>query len=241
MTTHRYPLDRYRVGLFPWFIAALLLGLAGNANSKEPGRGKTGSFEVEYLKFIIDHHYSALRMTELAAGTDLTRDEAIASTEGTSPTPQTSATAPKADLDPIKSMARRANRVQREEILTAQRFLREWYKVEHQPRLRPSGKQFISELERTVAGEEFNKTFLQLFSRHHYLALGPTVQCLTGADVAHVDLERYCQGIVNAQTSEIDEMRHMLCDKFSSCDYQPFGPSATGRKNADINWTQETD
>lgn len=43
-----------------YFIGALLLGLAGSANSKEPGRGKTGPFEVKYLKFIIDHHYSAL-------------------------------------------------------------------------------------------------------------------------------------------------------------------------------------
>ncbi len=223
------------------FAAALLVGLAANANSREPGRGKTGPFEVKYLKFIIDHHYSALRMTELAAGTDPTRDEAITSTEGTSPTPQSSVTAAKADLNSLKSMARMANRVQREEILKAQQFLHDWYGIERQPRLRDKGREFISELQEAEAGREFDKTFLRLFSRHHYLALGPTIQCLTGADVAHVDLERYCRGIVNAQTSEIDEMRHMLCEKFSDCDYQPFGPSAKGHRESETDWAHEAD
>ena len=36
-------------------------------SAAEPRRG------TDYLKFIIDHHFSALRMTELAAGTDLKR------------------------------------------------------------------------------------------------------------------------------------------------------------------------
>ncbi|ODT86199.1 MAG: hypothetical protein ABS69_00120 [Nitrosomonadales bacterium SCN 54-20] len=223
------------------FAAALLVSLAGNANSKEPGRGKTGPFEVKYLEFIIDHHYSALRTTELAAGTDLTRDEAITSTEGTSPTPQTSATPAKADLDAIKSMARMANRVQREEILKAQRFLRDWYGIERQPRLRDSGRQLISELQKAEAGREFDKAFLRLFSRHHYLALGSTIQCLTGADIDHVGLERYCQGIVSAQVREIDEMRHMLCEKFSDCDYQPFGPSSKGHRESETDWAHEAD
>lgn len=39
-----------------------------------------------YPRFIIDHRFSALRMTELAAGTDLTRDEDISTTDGTSRT-----------------------------------------------------------------------------------------------------------------------------------------------------------
>lgn len=221
--------------------AALFLGLAGSANSKEPGRGKTGPFEVKYLKFIIDHHYSALRMTELAAGTDPTRDDAITPTEGTSPTPQTEPTPAKADLDSIKSMARTANRMQREEILTAQRFLRDWYGIDRQPRLRDKGRELISELQEAEAGREFDKAFLRLFSRHHYLALNPTIRCLTGADVAHVDLERYCRGIVNAQVSEIDEMRHMLCEKFSDCDYQPFGPSVKGHRDSETDWEHESD
>lgn len=99
----------------------------------------------------------------------------------------------------------------------------------------------IATLEGTAAGTEFDRTFLQLFSRHHYLVIGPTVQCVTGADVDHIDLERYCRGIVEAQTMEVDEMRHILCEHFSNCDYQPFGPPARKRDDTEVNWTQESE
>lgn len=106
-------------------IAALSIGaiFATPAHADSAGRGLTAQFEKDYLTFIINHHYSALRMTELAAGTDLQRDAMVKNPqEGTSPTPDTSAAPAKASDDEIKSMARQENRVQREEIVTAQRF-----------------------------------------------------------------------------------------------------------------------
>jgi uncharacterized protein (DUF305 family) len=220
-------------------LAVSGFGHFGLAQADAPGRGQTGAFEVSYLKFIIDHHYSALRMTELAAGTDAARDAPISPSEGTSPTPKSQATPPKAQLEMIKSMSRSANRMQREEILTAQRFLSDWYGIRYEPRLRSNGRQMIMTLERTAAGSEFDRTFLQLFSRHHYVAIGPTVQCVTGADVNHIDLERYCRSIVDTQTFEIDEMRHLLCKQFSICDFQPFSRMTHRQDEADINWAQE--
>ena len=96
-------LRRVAVGLT---ISATLTALSVSAvSADEPGRGLTATFEQNYLKFIIDHHYSALRMTELAAGTDLQREAAISPTEGTSPTPSTAAIQGKAHSDEIKSMA----------------------------------------------------------------------------------------------------------------------------------------
>src|SRR6476661_3632020 len=66
--------------------SVLLALVASPASADGPGRGHTANFEKAYLQFIIDHHYSALRMTELAAGTDLQRDTAIDNPqEGTAP------------------------------------------------------------------------------------------------------------------------------------------------------------
>jgi uncharacterized protein (DUF305 family) len=197
-------------------------GIAANAAAQGPGRGRTAAFEPDYLEFVIDHHYAALRMTELAAGTDATRDAAISPSEGTSPTPQTARTAAKAQLDEIKSMARQENRGQREEILHAQSMLRHWYGISYQPKLTTSGQQAIATLEGTASGAAFDQAFMRTMSSHHFQVLGPTMQCLTGADVAHVELERYCGGIAESQVRSIDEMRHMLCDKYSDCDFQPF-------------------
>lgn len=192
------------------------------AHADGPGRGRTAQFERDYLTFIIDHHYSALRMTELAAGTDTQRNPAVNNPEeGTSPTPGTPATPPKAGMEDIKSMARMANRMQREEITKAQKFLRQWYGTSHTPTVRTEGQQQIQLLEQTPAGAQFEQTFLQVFSNHHYGALHPSLDCQVKADVDHHQLKEYCDGIVHHQVMEIDEMRDMLCQQFSLCDYQP--------------------
>jgi uncharacterized protein (DUF305 family) len=203
------------------FICAALIAQIGPVLADEPGRGITAQFEINYLKFIIDHHYSALRITELAVGTDTTRDAAISPSEGTSPSPTFTVTPAKATLDEIKSLARRTNRVQREEILEAQRFLRDWYKLEYQPQLRPSSRMRIQLLEQTPVGRMFDHYWLETFSRHHYIATTRSIECLVSSELKHKALERYCRGIVNSQLADIDAMRELLCRNFDICDYRP--------------------
>lgn len=201
-------------------VSAWLLGTT-TAHADQPGRGLTGPFEVHYLKFIIDHHYAALRMTELAAGTDVTREAVISPMEGTSPTPSSAATQPKAVSPEIKSMARRNNRMQREEILRAQSFLKDWYGIDYQPRVRPMNRAQIALLEESPAGDAFDHLYMEVFSRHHFTALDPSARCQVASEITHPELQRYCSGIVHAQIRDIQDMRQMLCDNFNVCDYQP--------------------
>ena len=208
---------------------ALFVGLLSTVSADGPGRGRTAAFEREYLQFIIDHHYGALRVTELAAGTDVTRDATISLSEGTAPSPEFGSTPAKSGMDQIKSMARRANRTQREEILDAARMLRDWYGVSYQPRLRPDAQAMIQALSSRAPGADFDQAFLTMFARHHFTAVTSSVECLTGRDVAHDGLARYCRGIVEAQLIEIDEMRHMLCEQFKVCDMLPFDTTTASR------------
>jgi hypothetical protein len=69
-----------------------LLTAATTARADAPGRGLTAPFEVAFLKMAIDHHFAALRVTGLAAGTDATRDPELSPEEGTSPTPDSEPT-----------------------------------------------------------------------------------------------------------------------------------------------------
>lgn len=191
-----------------------------SAVANERGRGATADLERNYLQFIIDHHYSALRMTELAAGTmdvpsgDITPDDRVR------PTPGFQATEPRATIDEIKSLARRNNRAQREEILIAQRFLRDWYGVSHEPQIPEEVRDDIERLT-NASDEEFDRLFLQIFSRHHYQAATPTLDCLVGRELQHDDLRRFCHSIAETQLTDIDEMRHLACRQFSLCDLQP--------------------
>jgi uncharacterized protein (DUF305 family) len=186
-----------------------------------PGRGLTAQFEIDFLKFTIDHHFGALRVTELAAGTDTRRNAEISPTEGTSPSPEFPPTPAKALLDDVKSLARRNNRMQREEMLTAQTFLQEWYGITYEPRLTDEAAEAIERLEGTEAGKAFDIEFMQIFSRHHFMIVQASTACLVASELRHHALRRLCRGFLENQVNDIDEMRHLLCEPYGICDYQP--------------------
>lgn len=225
--------------------SAFLIGLLSfSAQAEEPGRGLTASFEISYLKSIAGHHLSALRMTELAAGTDAMRDPAISPVEGTSPTPERQPVQAKAVSEELKSLARRNNRMQREEILTALKFLRDWYSIEYIPRIDRRGQAQIALLEQVPAGEQFDHLFMEVLSRHHFLALAPSQRCQVASDLEHHMLQRYCEGIVHSQINDISDMREMLCRDFSICDYQPLvglkgrHSGSEGHAHPDAQWNK---
>ncbi|RTL41059.1 MAG: DUF305 domain-containing protein [Burkholderiales bacterium] len=201
---------------------ATAVALTPFSHAAEPGRGLTAAFEVEFMELAIDHHYSALRITELAAGTDTRRDGMLSPAEGTSPTPGYAATPAKATLDDLKSLARRNNRMQREEILSMKAMLRDWYGIDYQPRVRHDGQVMIRILEQASAGADFNHLFLEVFARHHYTLMEPVNACLTASDLRHEELRRECTGMWHSQIADIDMMRHELEKHFGIVDYQPF-------------------
>lgn len=153
-------------------LCALTTWLPLPALADGAGLGLTARFEVEFMQMTIDHHFAAMRMTELAAGTDMQRNPEISASEGTSPTTGFAASAAKATLDDLKSMARRNNRMQREEIMTLQGFLKNWYGIQYQPRLRNDSRELVAILERAQPGAEINHLFYETFSRHHYRLMG---------------------------------------------------------------------
>lgn len=193
----------------------------GPGHDDAPGRGRTAEFEVAYLRFIINHHFGALRMTELAAGTDLERDSDVAEQEGTALTPGFEPVEARAVLSELRSLARRNNRQQREEILSAQDMLRMWYGMEHQPQLTEDARRMIEELEAIPRGEEFDRRFIEMFSRHHFSAIVPSIECQVSRELEHQTLETFCRNTVVTQTSDIQDMRHWDCDSYRICDLVP--------------------
>lgn len=186
------------VGAASIFSACAMFALPAHANA--PGRGRTAEFERNHFAFIMNHHFSALRITELAASTDPQCDAAITNPpEGTAPTPNTSSTPAKASSDEIRSMARMANRMQREEINKAQRMLRDWYGVSHTPQLTQEGQQKIQALTQAPAGNPFDRAFLENFSNQRYRALMSSLNCQVKSDLNHDKLKHYCKGIVESK------------------------------------------
>jgi hypothetical protein len=48
-----------------------------------------------------------------------------------------------------------------------------------------------------------------------------SAECLVASELRHHALRRLCRGFIENQVNDIDEMRHLLCEKYGICDYQP--------------------
>lgn len=136
-------------------------------------------------------------------------------------TPDAAATPPKAKLDEVKSLARRNNRMQREEILMTRMLLRDWYGIDHEPQLSPMSQAAIELLERAHPGAEFDHLFLEVFARHHFVISARATECLASLDLSHDALRRMCRSILEAQLVDIEEMRDLLCREYRICDLLP--------------------
>jgi Cu(I)-responsive transcriptional regulator len=188
--------------------------------------------EVQYLEFTIDHHYSALRMTELAAGTST-----VGSTSDFAGAPDVFPATPAKATDPVAlQVATMANAAQRREIVEGQGFLRTYYGINFIPTLEPPLQPLVSYLDAAAPGDPFNVAFLEDFSGHHATLVPASQECATAAP--HADVQAYCASIVVSQTRQITQMRTELADVYgiTSIPYETiplpdngaFPPAGTG-------------
>ncbi|MBN9564290.1 MAG: DUF305 domain-containing protein [Alphaproteobacteria bacterium] len=161
--------------------------------------------DVNFLEFTIDHHFSALRMTELAAGTDV-----VGTTSGFAGSPETFPPTPPKGTDPVVfSVATEANAAQRREILEMQGFLQTYYGVGNFPPIvLPDNQAMINTLTQVAPGDPFNIAFLELFSEHHAELLPPSRECV--ARTPHPDIRALCSNMIASQTRQIAEMQAEL-------------------------------
>lgn len=68
---------RYRNSATPCAIAVIAFAPATPAAARDALGTTAARFEQQYLIFVIDHHLGALRMAELAAGTEVHRSAAL--------------------------------------------------------------------------------------------------------------------------------------------------------------------
>ena len=133
--------------------------------------------EVQYLTFTIDHHYSALRITELAAGT-----AAVGSSSNYAGSPNVFPSTPAKATDPVAlQIATMANMGQRREIVEAQGFLQTYYGIAYAPSLQPYLAPPVAFVDQATAGDPFNIAFLEAFSGHHATLVPPSQACTTAA------------------------------------------------------------
>lgn len=200
---------------FNWVLLTCAFAVSGATSANQPGRGATAEFETSFMQFLADHHTGGLPLTELCMQ--------------------------RAQSDELISLCRVDNAVQREQIAALQRFLLEWYGTDYTPTASADSQQVVTRLS-GLNNNEFDQNLLQELGRHHYTAAQRSLDCQVGIDIDHPDLARLCESVVFMQTTDTDEMRHILCNDHNICDFQPFNGNNNGANGVNgINGASGTD
>jgi uncharacterized protein (DUF305 family) len=161
-------------------LAALFLSTGSFAAGPAPERDQR-RFEIRFLTEMIDHHFGAVKMSELCAGRTVHPEL-------------------QAMCDSIK-----AN--QTEEIATMRNWLQQWYGTDHAPELDRRTQRQIDYLS-TLTGAEFEKAFMAIMIRHHSMAAHMAVECLNEA--YHPEMLNMCAMMLGMQGDEIAQLRIWL-------------------------------
>lgn len=207
------PLARRLLFASAALCAVALSSTPARADAMIPG--ETGAFEVDYLNFILDHHWSGLRPTELAAGSLPDATEANVP-PSVNPYPGSPLSFPptegKGTNEVVLDVADKSNAAQRMEIEEGQGFLQDWYGQTATLELQPTAAEMIETLEAAAPGDPFDIAFLINFSLHHISAIARSLECVDRA--GHQELIDYCQNIVTAQTMDVQRMRAELLNEY---------------------------
>lgn len=138
-------------------------------------------FEIDFLESMIDHHYGAIKMSELCDGRTVHAE--------------------------LKQMCDSIKTNQAAEIEKMQAWLQSWYGVTHEPRLDQRTRRQIEELSR-LTGAAFEKAYMTMMIRHHSMAAIMAIDCLNQA--YHPEMLDMCAKMLGMQGDEIAQLRIWL-------------------------------
>ena len=165
------------LGLCAALLAFTSIGFAG---APAPERDQR-RFEVKFLKTMIDHHYGAIKMSELCKGRTI-----------------------HAELQEMCDMVIAA---QSAEITEMQGWLQSWYGESETPSLTGKARRQVEMLSQ-LSGAAFEKAYMAILIEHHSMAVMMALDCLNQA--YHPEMLNMCAMMMAAQGDEIMQLRLWL-------------------------------
>lgn len=156
--------------------------VSGFANGPAPERDQR-RFEINFLTEMIDHHFGAIKMSELCDGRTVHAE--------------------------LHQMCDEMKAAQAAEITMMQGWLQSWYGVSHTPTLDRKMQRRIDALAK-LSGAAFEKAFMAMMIPHHAEAIERSRDCLLQA--YHAEMLNMCAKMLGAQGDEIAMMRLWLIE-----------------------------
>lgn len=143
-------------------------------------RGLTGKdFEIAYMQMMRSHHLAAVEMAELVP---------------------TRATHPE-----LKALAQTIIADQQKEIAQLEGWLKAWYGINKPMEMPMAGMDRMMQALRGFSGADFEQAWLLMMVHHHQGAV--EMSALARGRATHAELLTFAQGVIDAQTKEIAQMR----------------------------------
>ena len=134
-------------------VALVALTLAPPASANAPARDRNAArFEIAFMEEIIDHHQMGVHMAQPCIE--------------------------KAVHSDLRRLCRSIARVQAAEIKTMQKWLHDWYRIDHEPSMDHAGHHRDMQTLERLSGGRFEVAFLEMMIEHHLPAVQDGLECI---------------------------------------------------------------
>ena len=178
-------------------LAIVTAIVVGRAQADEPVPNMAAAmFETMFLKSMPDHHNLAVEMSRICI-TKGVRSE-------------------------LSTVCQQVIDAQQREITMLQNWARSWYELQVTPQLHKEDREMLERL-RAMNTANFEKEYMKMMIRHHWLAISMAGGCVERAHDLHRDLEAMCEGVIEMQVDEIRTLRDWLCRWYGNCNFRSDG------------------
>jgi uncharacterized protein (DUF305 family) len=174
-------------------ILPILLLSASFASQPAPTIAQS-KYEVNFMEGMIAHHEMAIQMANICLQ--------------------------KAVHSELRTLCQNIIVTQQQEQQQMRSWLSDWYGISYQAQMTKGDQQMMQRM-RSMNGPDFEVTFMKMMIRHHWSAVIEASSCVERA--YHDELVALCTRIVEAQATEIRQMREWLCEWYGICNYGPKG------------------
>ncbi|WP_299168273.1 DUF305 domain-containing protein [uncultured Arthrobacter sp.] len=171
------------------------LAVASPALADAPAQSEqVASYEVDFLKNMIDHHTMAIMMGQTCLE--------------------------KATHDELVQLCSSIIASQSAQVEMMQGWLQDWYGISYTPQLSTGDMQSMQRME-NFTGAQYEIRFMQSMIRHHWAAVRESGTCLENA--GHPELLSLCGTIRQTQLEEIGQMQSWLEEWYDRQGGRPSG------------------
>lgn len=157
----------------------------GDAMTEKLKNQSGAQFEKQFLQLMIEHHKEGIDMAQMAVQ--------------------------KAKSGELKGLSEKSMAAQRRDIEQMTGWLKQWHQAEPTPAVVPEASKEKMQKDKAklekAEGEEFDRTFLSLMSKHHKGAV--SMSELAKEKAQHDEVKQFAEKLIAEQTKEIKEMKQM--------------------------------